>query len=107
MSVWDGGGPWQKLKESYSSRRWDGACLVSRQELAKDADIAGDGQGLCGVSLACNGRHREEVDSVLAEAEEAGAKLLKPAQEAFWGGYSGIFRCARVSRALPAGEIPA
>ena len=32
-----------------------------------------------------------EVDSVLAEAEAAGAKIQKPAQEAFWGGYSGYF----------------
>jgi uncharacterized glyoxalase superfamily protein PhnB len=28
---------------------------------------------------------------VLADAVAAGAKLLKPAQEAFWGGYSGYF----------------
>jgi uncharacterized glyoxalase superfamily protein PhnB len=31
------------------------------------------------------------VDLVLAEAEAAGAKLLKPAREAFWGGYSDYF----------------
>jgi uncharacterized glyoxalase superfamily protein PhnB len=36
-------------------------------------------------------RSREEVDSVLAEAVAAGAKLLKPAQDVFWGGYSGYF----------------
>jgi len=35
--------------------------------------------------------HREEVDVVLAEAKASGGKLLKPAQEAFWGGYSGYF----------------
>jgi uncharacterized protein len=28
---------------------------------------------------------------VLAEAQASGATLLKPAQEAFWGGYSGYF----------------
>ena len=28
---------------------------------------------------------------MLAEAVNSGAKLLKPAQEAFWGGYSGYF----------------
>ncbi len=31
------------------------------------------------------------MDFVLAEAEAAGAKLLKRGQEAFWGGYSGYF----------------
>ena len=44
-----------------------------------------------GISLAYNTRNREEVDSVLAEAQAAGARLLKPAEEAFWGGYSGYF----------------
>ncbi|MGB7472120.1 MAG: VOC family protein, partial [Candidatus Acidiferrum sp.] len=43
------------------------------------------------IALAYNARTREEVDSVLAEARAAGAKILKPAQEAFWGGYSGYF----------------
>jgi uncharacterized glyoxalase superfamily protein PhnB len=43
------------------------------------------------VSLAYNARSREEVDSVLAEAKAAGANLPKPAQNAFWGGYSGYF----------------
>jgi uncharacterized protein len=28
---------------------------------------------------------------VLAEARAAGVKILKPAAEAFWGGYSGYF----------------
>lgn len=34
---------------------------------------------------------RDEVDAVLAEAVAAGARLLKPAQQAFWGGYQGYF----------------
>ncbi|HEX4784392.1 MAG TPA: VOC family protein [Candidatus Sulfotelmatobacter sp.] len=39
-------------------------------------------------TLAFNTRSHDEVDAVLKEAEAAGAK---PAQEAFWGGYSGYF----------------
>jgi uncharacterized protein len=65
--------------------------LYPRHELAKDANLSGDGQGFAGFTLAYNTRTREEVDSVLAEAEAAGAKILKPAQDAFWGGYSGYF----------------
>ncbi len=65
--------------------------LFPRHELAKDANIAPDGDGFNGISLAYNARNRAEVDSVLEDAEAAGAKLLKPAQEAFWGGYSGYF----------------
>jgi len=65
--------------------------LFPRLELARDANIADDGQGFRGVSLAYNARNREEVDSVLAAVEAAGATLRKPAQEASWGGYSGYF----------------
>ena len=65
--------------------------LYPRRELAKDANVAPDGYGFSGIALAYNSRTREEVDLVLAQAEAAGAKLLKPAQEAFWGGYSGYF----------------
>lgn len=44
-----------------------------------------------GVTLACNCNSREEVDAQLARAVQAGARLAKPAKEAFWGGYSGYF----------------
>jgi predicted lactoylglutathione lyase len=43
------------------------------------------------MTLAYNARDRGEVDSVLEEAKASGAKILKPALEAFWGGYSGYF----------------
>lgn len=65
--------------------------LYPRSDLAKDASIPADGQGFGGTTLAYNARSRNEVDAVLAEAVTAGAKLLKPAQDAFWGGYSGYF----------------
>ena len=65
--------------------------LFSRTELANDANISPEGNGFSGISLAYNVRNRQEVYSVLAEAEAAGAKLQKPAHEAFWGGYSGYF----------------
>lgn len=65
--------------------------LYPRPELAKDANIAPDGHGFSGISLAYNTRNRAEVDTVLEAAVAAGAGLIKPAQEAFWGGYSGYF----------------
>jgi len=65
--------------------------LFPRVELAKDANIAAQGSGFCGMALAYNVREREEVNAVLAEAQRAGAKILKPAQDVFWGGYSGYF----------------
>jgi predicted lactoylglutathione lyase len=65
--------------------------LYPRQELAKDANVAPDGDGFAGMTLAFNARTRQDVDSVLAEAKAAGAAILKPAQDVFWGGYSGYF----------------
>ena len=65
--------------------------LYPRTELAKDANIAVEGRGFGGITLAYNARSRDEVNTVLAEAKAAGARVLKPAQDAFWGGYSGYF----------------
>jgi catechol 2,3-dioxygenase-like lactoylglutathione lyase family enzyme len=44
-----------------------------------------------GATLACNCASRAEVDELLVRAVAAGARLAKPAQETFWGGYSGYF----------------
>jgi catechol 2,3-dioxygenase-like lactoylglutathione lyase family enzyme len=65
--------------------------LFPRQELAKDANVTPQGDGFRAISLAYNARNRAEVNAVLDEAEAAGAKLVKPARDAWWGGYSGYF----------------
>jgi uncharacterized protein len=65
--------------------------LYSRPDLAADAGLLPEGTGFGGVTLAHNVRTRGEVDAVMAEAEAAGARVLKPAQDAFWGGYHGHF----------------
>lgn len=66
--------------------------LYPRLKLAADAGAPPDGRGFSGVTLAYNTRSKQDVDAVLAEATSAGATIVKPAQEAFWGGYSGYFR---------------
>jgi uncharacterized protein len=65
--------------------------LFSREALAEDAHLPNSPPGFSGVTLACNQRSEALVDAVLAEAVAAGAKLLKPAEKVFWGGYSGYF----------------
>jgi uncharacterized protein len=65
--------------------------LYPRAELAADVGIPADGHGFSGIALAHNTRSKEETDAVLAEAVKQGGKLIKPAQEVFWGGYSGYF----------------
>ena len=65
--------------------------LYPWDELAEDATVESAGSGFRGVTLAHNVESYELVDSVLAEAITAGATLIKPAQRAAWGGYSGYF----------------
>lgn len=72
-----------------------GVCLAlyPLQALAEDVSphMANQRSGFSGVTLAHNTRSQQEVDQILAKAVEAGAKLEKPAQTVFWGGYSGYF----------------
>ena len=65
--------------------------LFGWDALAEDAHVPAMGDGFRGVSLAQNVRTKEEVAKVLAEAEAAGGKVVKPAQDVFWGGPSGYF----------------
>ena len=65
--------------------------LYPRVNLAVDAGVSPEGQGFAGITLAWNGRSPEEVDAAMRSAEAAGAKIVKRAEEAFWGGYSGYF----------------
>ena len=59
--------------------------------LAEDAGVGADGNGFRGVTLSYVVRSQERVDAVLAEAERAGGKIVKPGQRAEWGGYGGYF----------------
>ena len=65
--------------------------LYPREALAADVGIPTQGSGFSGVTLAHNLRSKEEVDELLDVAVAAGATLVKPAQDTFWGGYSGYF----------------
>ncbi len=49
------------------------------------------GHGAPGVELAHNVRSPDEADAVLAEAKRAGGKIIRPAERADWGGYTGAF----------------
>lgn len=64
--------------------------LWDRGKLAEDSVVV-DGGGWGGVTLAHNVSSPEMVDTVLAEAEAAGAVIGRPGALSFWGGYSGVF----------------
>lgn len=59
--------------------------------LAEDAEVAPDATGFRGVTLAHNVRTKAAVDALLVEAAGAGGTVVKEAEDAFWGGYSGYF----------------
>lgn len=61
--------------------------------LAKDIGINPDTMGFRGITLAHNTKTKEDVDNLLNLAIMQGARLVKPAQDVFWGGYSGYFSC--------------
>lgn len=53
--------------------------------------MVGEGSGFRDFTLAHNVASPEEVDRTLQQAVEAGATLVKPGQQAPWGGCSGYF----------------
>ena len=65
--------------------------LYPWDELAADATVPVEGSGFRDFTLAHNVRSKEEVDALLAHVQTVGATLVKPAQEAEWGGYTGYF----------------
>lgn len=65
--------------------------LYGREALAADAHVADDGKGFRGIALAYNVRRKEQVDDVLASAQQVGGQIVRPAEDTFWGGYSGYF----------------
>jgi uncharacterized protein len=66
--------------------------LYPRSELAKDANVVADAPSTGEFSLGHLVSTREEVDALLAQAQEAGATLTDRPHDRPWGIYSGYFR---------------
>jgi predicted lactoylglutathione lyase len=65
--------------------------LWSREAQREDAKAEDLWTGNGGIVVAMNCTSEAEVDEMLASAETAGARILKPAERVFWGGYNGYF----------------
>ncbi len=65
--------------------------LYPRSALAGDAAVSENGTGFRGITLAHVVSSKEEVTEVLNQAVHSGGTMVKPAQDVFWGGYSGYF----------------
>ena len=48
--------------------------------------------GRVALTLSYNCRSKEDVALVLSKVQAAGAEVLKPASDVFWGGHHGYFR---------------
>jgi len=66
--------------------------LYGRAALAEDAGVPSEGSGFESFTLAHNVHSEAEVDLVIAQAESAGATVVKQPEKVFWGGYSGYFK---------------
>jgi catechol 2,3-dioxygenase-like lactoylglutathione lyase family enzyme len=65
--------------------------LWPRASLAHDAGLPVGMPNATDLSLGHNVASKEEVDAVMEQARRAGAQIVKPAQDTFWGGYAGYF----------------
>ena len=82
--------PFDKLAEDvYGSA--GGVALPKNAAPKGGANSPSEPSPFSGITLAYNTRSKEEVEEVLELAEKSGGKIVKPAQDAFWGGYSGYF----------------
>jgi uncharacterized glyoxalase superfamily protein PhnB len=66
--------------------------LWPRTSLAADSGLAVTPACATELSLGHNVQSQDEVDAVMARAEAAGARIVKPAQATFYGGYAGYFQ---------------
>jgi uncharacterized protein len=62
-----------------------------RRSLAHDTGLLQGPQSSTEFSLGHNVASKSEVDEVMEQARNAGAVIVKPAEETFWGGYAGYF----------------
>jgi catechol 2,3-dioxygenase-like lactoylglutathione lyase family enzyme len=66
--------------------------LWPRESIAHDSGLPLDRPSATDVTLGHNVSSRAEVDAVMRQAEAAGASIVKPAHDTFWGGYAGYFQ---------------
>jgi catechol 2,3-dioxygenase-like lactoylglutathione lyase family enzyme len=66
--------------------------LWERRSIARDAGVSVGPRSASEFTVAHNVASRQAVDEVMAQARAAGATILKPAADTFWGGYSGYFQ---------------
>lgn len=66
--------------------------IWAQEDLAHDTGLPMLPVSPTSMSIGHNVSHREEVDDIMETARHAGASIVKPAQNTFYGGYAGYFQ---------------
>jgi uncharacterized protein len=66
--------------------------LWPRQSISHDTGLQVSQPSPTEFTLGHNVSSKAEVDQVMEQASNAGATIVKPAQDTFWGGYAGYFQ---------------
>ena len=87
-----------RARSFYEALGWQGAqqpddevCFFQAGGMVFGLWTALGGHGAPGIELAHNVRSPEAVGAVLAEAERAGGRIVRPSAVPEWGGTSGAF----------------
>ena len=66
--------------------------LWPRKSIANDTGLSIQNTSSLEFTIGQNVASKDEVNVVMELAEKAGAKIIKPAADTFWGGYAGYFQ---------------
>lgn len=66
--------------------------LWAQDDIVHDTGLPKTAISSTSFTIGHNVTRREEVDEVIAQARRAGADIVKPATDTFYGGYAGYFR---------------
>jgi len=66
--------------------------IWARKDIAHDTGIPQTARSASEFTIGHNVNSKKEVDAVMEQAKRAGATIVKPAGNTFWGGYAGYFQ---------------
>ncbi len=63
-----------------------------RKSIARDSGVPLQPPSATELTIGHNLNSKNEVNETMEQARKAGAKIVKPADDTFWGGYAGYFQ---------------
>ncbi len=86
---------WQRASNSAGVVAYDligqTLALYPFESLARDMGLPVEALGVGGATYAHNLSDRDALTGLMAQAEAAGARVLRPVQDTYWGGAAGYF----------------